>query len=643
MSRCRLFTALAICTLLALFIGGGCGDSTSDSPEPRAVATGPLGGGGGMESNGEGGGGPEFVYDEFAPWDVVQFTDPRNSETYEIIDGRVIIGWKVRPIMPPHADNYFDVEENSIALSLWQQQFVYPTTRLNDTDVAAFMAAEQLTCLSEWPEIGFLCALLPAGQTVADAVANWPTQYPNLISYVDPDNLNYGGVAWPQGDPNDQRFKPRTPPETGQPHQWHLDNRFDMFPQDGQYDHPEFDDNVQALWAKNEEKAFGNYKRVIAIIDTGVDYIGQRDLQEHSASYLGTKYGCNTYDDINQTTFLARNATPVQGGRPHPDYLNYGADSARDLGHGSMVCGCACAYINNDTGTNDDDRDVAGVSHGCKYFPIAVKARGTSQHVPVYSTSALITSLTAVGCIRHIYDPAKHFPGQTVPFHWIEVVNWSTGAFVWNWGLYYAVDALSSDILFVCAVGNNNRSDKNWYPAAWPKCLAVAGYGSTGTRYLYSNYASTTDIAAPAVTIWSTDMVGQNANQVDLGYSSGVIANQSGTSFAAPQVAAMAGILSRDYGPASVFSRIVNHAGTLPDPNLPWAAWTLMRVCMNYLKPFILVSCWLLTVSCSEPKFQGAPIDPGRYAFTTVWMQSSYSSEEDGIHGQAPMTHVLHR
>jgi hypothetical protein len=579
MPSCRFYIALAIFALLTLLVGGGCSNSADPKlPKPHIALTGGGLGGGGQQNNGIGE--PQVVFDELAPWDVVNFTDPNDGATCEIIDGRVIIGWKNKPSMPVRDPDYFDDVDNSQTNSQWAQDFVWPQTRLNDTDVAAFMATENLSCYSEWPEIGYIAVLLPEGQTVLDAVSNWKSEYPDLIASVEPDMLLSLGAAWPAGDPTDEHFKPFSPSDTN--HQWYLDNRYDVN-HDNLPDYPNYDDNAQALWAKNEARAFGDSDHVLAILDTGVDYNGQADLQRNSASYLGTKYGCNSYDSKAAVTFLPRTSG---GGRPNQAYLDESADSAKGLGHGTLVAGTASAYINNDSDkaktppdppTYNDNRDIAGLAYNTTYFPIAFKAHG---YPATPSLSAMINGVQAIGVVKRIYTPPEkvYWPGVFVPKHNIDVVNCSFGSVKYSAALHDAIYALQSYTLFVCCTGNDDSATKNWYPASYANSVAVAAYDYRGQRwtdypstpYVGSNYAPDTDIVAPGQGIWSTDMVGVNIHGDQLGFSTGVVAASDGTSFAAPQVAALAAILSRDHNPGACKASIITTAGILPDINLPW-------------------------------------------------------------------------
>ena len=102
-------------------------------------------------SGGEPSGGGEPEDDE---WEIVSFTDPRDGTTYDIIDGRALIAFRLP---------------------------------LDQAAAEQFLADMELSAYSEWWEVGSVGVLLPAGVSVLEAVTDWPAQHPELIESVDPD------------------------------------------------------------------------------------------------------------------------------------------------------------------------------------------------------------------------------------------------------------------------------------------------------------------------------------------------------------------------------------------------------------------------------------------------------------------------
>ena len=97
-----------------------------------------------------------------------------------------------------------------------------------------------------------------------------------------------------------------------------------------------------------------------------------------------------------------------------------------------------------------------------------------------------------------------------------------------------AIEKLSKKgIVFVAAAGNEGPTAAPSYPAAYPQVIAVTAVTKDLRNYRYANRGDHIDVAAPGVDIW-TAMPGGRA-----GY-------HSGTSFAAPHVAAILAVEPRE-------------------------------------------------------------------------------------------------
>lgn len=105
--------------------------------------------------------------------------------------------------------------------------------------------------------------------------------------------------------------------------------------------------------------------------------------------------------------------------------------------------------------------------------------------------------------------------------------------------------AIQSDIVVIAAAGNDALTgNRPKYPAALPGVLAVAGTDAAGNRWPNSESGDYISLAAPAVGIYTAGAQG--------GYLTA-----TGTSFAAPQVAAAAALLRSAY-PGENATQIIN-------------------------------------------------------------------------------------
>ncbi|MBM7650968.1 S8 family peptidase [Neobacillus cucumis] len=171
-----------------------------------------------------------------------------------------------------------------------------------------------------------------------------------------------------------------------------------------------------------------------------------------------------------------------------------------DNGHGSHVAGIIAADTNNGEG-------MAGITWYNPIIPVKVMdAEGTGG------------SFYVAKGIRWAVD------------HGADVINLSLGNYQSCDILESAIDyALEKNVVVVSAAGNDNTSQRS-YPAAYPGVLGVAAVDSDGKRANFSNFGDYVDVAAPGVEIPST-------------FSNGEYAALSGTSMAAPHVAALAGLI----------------------------------------------------------------------------------------------------
>jgi hypothetical protein len=192
------------------------------------------------------------------------------------------------------------------------------------------------------------------------------------------------------------------------------------------------------------------------------------------------------------------------------------ADGSQTAGHGTHVAGIIGAASNNGQG-------VAGVSWGSKLIPLRVCGSGTS----------CFSSDIADGIMRAGAAGAR-------------IVNASIEGLPNSRTLADAI-AANPDLLVVVAAGNTtggkdiDASGNANYPCSYPapNLICVAASSSPDGLFSGSNYGATSvDLAAPGVTIWSTII--------------GDYGSKSGTSMAAPHVAGAAALLLSDAPTATV-------------------------------------------------------------------------------------------
>ncbi len=187
-------------------------------------------------------------------------------------------------------------------------------------------------------------------------------------------------------------------------------------------------------------------------------------------------------------------------------------------GHGTAVAGIAAALT-------DDGAGIAGACPDCKL--VVAKVMGGN----------------GVGYDSDIAQAITWSVDNDA-----DVVNLSLGGQAESAVLKQAVDyAAKKGVVIVAAAGNRGENSRE-YPTAYPSVVAVASTDQGDVRAPDSNFGSWVDVAAPGVEIVST---------VPEGYGL-----WSGTSMAAPHVAALAALFAAD-GAENVEDRISKTADDL--------------------------------------------------------------------------------
>jgi subtilisin family serine protease/NDP-sugar pyrophosphorylase family protein len=245
---------------------------------------------------------------------------------------------------------------------------------------------------------------------------------------------------------------------------------------------------------------------VIAVLDTGIDmthldFTGKLWVNPGEIAGNGIDDDNNGYvDDVNGWNFVGGNNDPSD-----------------DNGHGTQVAGIAGAATNDGTG-------IAGVCWNCKIMPVKVmQGSGIANY----------SDITA-GVLYAAQKGAK-------------VINLSLGGYGNSSALRSAIQAAVNTYgaVVVGGAGNDNLNAA-FYPAAYDEVLAVAGTTDTDEKATLSNYGIWVDVSAPAINI-TTTFLGGDWGPVN------------GTSFAAPFVSGLAGLLRSqhpDWTPGMVMTHI---------------------------------------------------------------------------------------
>jgi len=170
---------------------------------------------------------------------------------------------------------------------------------------------------------------------------------------------------------------------------------------------------------------------------------------------------------------------------PGYDFVNDDSAAWDDNGHGTAIAGVIGAIGNNSQG-------IAGVDWQSKLMPLkVVDGDGVGTYYDV-----------AQGIIYAADHNAR-------------IINLSIGGYAYSYALKDAVDyALEKGCVLVAAVGNDGI-DVPMYPAAYEGVIGAAATDSQDRIDKNSNYGDFVDLAAPGLSIYTTEPEGR------YGYNSG--------------------------------------------------------------------------------------------------------------------------
>lgn len=258
----------------------------------------------------------------------------------------------------------------------------------------------------------------------------------------------------------------------------------------------------------------GDPNVVVAVIDTGVDYT-HPDLEDNI--WVNTAETLNGIDDDGNGY-----VDDIRGW----NFVNGNNNPSDNNGHGTHVAGTIAAAGNNQPGL-ESGQGMAGVAWNVKIMPLKfLDANGNGY------TSHAIAALD--------YAVKKG----------VRISNNSWGGAPSDAALYQAIqNAGIAGHLFVTASGNGdfrgraqNNDSKPVYPASYnlDNIITVTASDRSDRYSSFGNYGATSvDIAAPGVAIWSTIPFSRDTVDFSVdGYS-----RFDGTSMATPHVAGTAALM----------------------------------------------------------------------------------------------------
>jgi subtilisin family serine protease len=307
-------------------------------------------------------------------------------------------------------------------------------------------------------------------------------------------------VETPAGE-SDAAFAAKVASETGARVQPNYLYKTMNLPNDPRFGEQTYLTQIDAQGAWSVQTALSS-DNLIAVLDTGANF-GHPDLNGR----------------LNNGTDFCPKIT-AQGACQGQDNDSTDIPTTRPSGgHGTHAAGIIAAKTNNNTG-------IAGISHGGKILVVKVFANSTESGVANDDfTSA--DSIALSNGIKYAADAGAKVISLSlgIPFAQKGAGNFDT---VVKAQIDYAV---GKGALIVAAAGNVSDGDfRVFFPASDDNVLAVGAVDGNNARTNYSAYLGKTDlIFAPGNNILSTygDAYG----------------NLSGTSFATPMVAAVAGLM----------------------------------------------------------------------------------------------------
>ena len=252
---------------------------------------------------------------------------------------------------------------------------------------------------------------------------------------------------------------------------------------------------------KNDRSSSENQK-VIAVIDTGLDYYHE-DIKENSVTGYDFSSSCY-YDRQSQEMVIATDDNPYD-----------------EEGHGTHVAGIIAAVADNTIG-------ISGVSHKNKIMPLKVFDCS-------YDTVIAQAIDYAVANGASVMNMSLGREGDE-----------TTGV------LFDAIKSAAQEkVISVVSAGNDSANAAYYVPAKVPEAITVGAMASNGQKSSYSNFGMKLDVTSPGDYILSL----KAAEYRGLGIYHENYLILSGTSMAAPLVTGIVSVIQAnhpDFSPEQV-------------------------------------------------------------------------------------------
>ncbi|MGY4730745.1 S8 family peptidase [Burkholderia pyrrocinia] len=264
----------------------------------------------------------------------------------------------------------------------------------------------------------------------------------------------------------------------------------------------------------------GSANIVTAVLDTGyrphADIVGNLLPGYNFISNIRTSN--NGHGRGPDATDPGDGVTQQELSDPSSPFYNCESAPSDSTWHGTKVAGIIGASTNNGSG-------IAGVNWFSKILPVRVLGKCGGSTSDITDAIRWAAGMPVAG-VPNNPNPAK-------------VINLSLGGNGPCGDTFQQAinDVTARGVSVVVAAGNNGLSTSLDRPANCKGVVAVAATDNTGRRAWYSNFGPGVTLSAPGSNILSTTNTGATSPVADA-YSS-----DSGTSFAAPQVAGVISLM----------------------------------------------------------------------------------------------------